>query len=210
MRIDFRDPDWETLRIAARIVGQGGLVLYPTDTIYGLGCDPSRPDALRRLLSVKGRPEGKGMLVLIRSLEQLSDLVSELPGGSRPLLERFWPGPLTVLLEAAPGVPGDLLGPGGKIGIRLPACRFLDAWLELLAVPLVSTSANRSGETYSGSPELLRELFEDQVDLLLDAGELPSSRPSTVVDLTERPFRIVRSGEMASQVARFLSGVAGY
>lgn len=208
MRIDLQNPDPTVLQYATRTVRGGGLVLYPTDTIYGLGCDALQPGPLERLLALKGRSAEKGMLVLIRSIRQLDDLIRGLPDGAEAFLERFWPGPLTVLLEAARGIPKELCGAGGKIGLRWPASRFLQNWLDLLRLPLVSTSANPSSQTYDGTPEVLHRLFEDRVDLFLDAGPLPSSEPSTVADLTTRPFRLVREGEKGTEIARYLRGLS--
>ena len=145
------------------------------------------------------------MLVLIRSLPQLEELARSVPQEAGPLLRRFWPGPLTVLLEAHPRIPTELQGEGGKVGIRWPSSSFLQTWLDLLQVPLVSTSANRSGQEYDGSPAVLRRLFGAGVDLFIDGGTLLASRPSTVLDLTTRPFRIVRPGERGSEIARCLS-----
>ncbi len=205
MRIDLRNPDVGTLRDAAQTVRRGGIALYPTDTIYGLGCDAYQTESLRRLLLLKGRSREKGMLVLIRSLPQLEELARSVPPEAGPLLRRFWPGPLTVLLEAHPRIPTELQGEGGKVGIRWPSSSFLQTWLDLLQVPLVSTSANRSGQEYDGSPAVLRRLFGAGVDLFIDGGTLLPSRPSTVLDLTTRPFRIVRPGERESEIARCLS-----
>lgn len=204
MRIDLRAPNLETLRSAAALVRDGGLVLYPTDTIYGLGCDARQPASVRRLVELKGRSEGKGMLVLIPSTRWLPELSKGVPDEGWEILERFWPGPLTVLLEAAEGIPEGLCGYQGKIGIRWPASTFLRSWLDLLDGPLVSTSANPSGTPYDGSPKVLKALYEGRVDLLLDAGELPARQPSTVVDLTMRPFSIVRDGERAAELRKFL------
>lgn len=204
MRIDLLDPDPEKLRRAAQVVRDGGLVLYPTDTIYGLGCDALQSVPLRRLIGVKGRSAEKGMLVLIRSMDELQRVAIDVSDGARSLLEHLWPGPVTVLLQAAKEIPPDLQGDGGKIGVRWPASGFLQSWLDLLRIPLVSTSANRSGEAYRGSSAVLRELFEKRVDLFLDAGPLPPSQPSTVLDLTSRPFQVVRRGERADEVIRVL------
>ncbi len=204
MRIDLQAPDPEILHSAAGIVRAGGLVVYPTDTIYGLGCDAFQSVPIRRLLELKGRSADKGMLVLIRSIDQLESVAIDVSEQARSMLEHFWPGPLTVLFRAAPAIPTDLQGDGGKIGVRWPDSDFLQSWLDLVLVPLVSTSANRSGEAYSGSPDVLRELFERRVDLFLDAGPLPPSQPSTVLDLTSRPFQIVRRGQRAGEVLRFL------
>jgi L-threonylcarbamoyladenylate synthase len=200
MRIDVINPDPGMLAEAVRVVRRGGVVLYPADTIYGLGCDPFNPEAVSRLMALKGRDEGKGCLVLIPNNHWLDRLAAEVPTTGRALCDRFWPGPLTVVTRALPTLPPGIRSRGGTVGLRRPRNPFLEAWLDLLGSPLVSTSANRSGEPYTGDPTVLRSLFEPGVDLFLDAGELPERPPSTVVDLTTSPFRLLRAGEQADAV----------
>ena len=200
MRIDVLNPDAEVLAEAVRVVRRGGVVVYPADTIYGLGCDPFNPEAVSRLMALKGRDEGKGCLVLIPDNHWLDRLASEVPSAGRALCERFWPGPLTVVTRALSTLPGGIRSGRGTVGLRRPRNPFLEAWLELLESPLVSTSANRSGQPYVGDPTVLRNLFGPGVDLFLDAGELPQSLPSTVVDLTTSPFRVLRAGGEADAV----------
>jgi len=182
-------------------------VLYPADTIYGLGCDGLNGEAISRLVDVKGRSDEKGLLVLVPSLAEVYPLVEAVPELGLPLLEQCWPGPLTVLLRPAAALPELLAGSGGKIGIRSPRGGFLQAWLTQLGRPLVSTSANRSGEPYSGDLDRLRELFEDEVDLFMECGELPNRPPSTVIDLTTLPFQVVREGSEIHEIVRILNGL---
>lgn len=204
MYVDRYDPNPVVVQHASEVLLRGGVILYPTDTIYGLGCDALNPQAVERLLRVKGRSAAKGMLVLAGSADWLPRLAEEVPPAAGRLLETFWPGPLTVLLRARPMLPGPLVGAEGKIGVRVPDLPFLQRWLEAAARPIVSTSANPSGEPYTGNLERLRELFADRVDLFLESGTLPRSEPSTVVDLTARPFRIVREGVGAEAVRSLL------
>ncbi len=125
-------------------------MLYPADTIYGLGCDACNEEAVRRLVEIKGRSEEKGLLVLLPSLAEVRAFVEEIPEQGLQLLEQCWPGPLTVLLRPAATLPELLTGSDCKIGIRCPRGPFLQSWLSRLGRPLVSTSANRSGEAYCG------------------------------------------------------------
>jgi L-threonylcarbamoyladenylate synthase len=205
MRIDLEDPQPNLLEKAARTIREGGVVLYPSDTIYGLGCDPFQALALDRLFHIKGRPENRGVLVLIPDLGWIGQLASSVPRAADSILDRFWPGPLTVLLKARPSLPAGLTGREGKIGVRRPALPYLEDWMRLIPGPIVSTSANRSGEPAPATLEELRRLFADRVDLFLESGEAALAAPSTVLDLTEEPFRIVREGALGPSLRKFLA-----
>lgn len=181
---------------AARSVEGGSVLLYPTDTIYGLGCDALNRSSVERVYAVKRRPEEKPMIVLVHSVEAAERLAGGLGARARALAEAFWPGPLTLLVKADSGRIPWLAGPTGKIGIRFPDHRFCRRLMEASGRPLLSTSANISGEPYDGAPQRLRELFAGSVDLIVDAGALPPSAPSTIVDASgERPV-LVREGAL--------------
>ncbi len=190
---------------AARAIRQGKVVLYPTDTLYGLGCDPSNQEALRRLFAIKGRSETKGVLLLVQDssyAEAVSDLIPDL---FYELVETFWPGPVTLLLEGNSSCSRLILGKDGKVGLRHPDLAFLQLWMEAIPGPIVSTSANLSGEPLA-AVEDLKQLFVHQVDLILEGRKTKQpSQPSTVVDLTMDPPRIVRAGRWANRVEEFLT-----
>lgn len=179
----------------------GGVVLYPSDTIYGLGCDPFRAEAVERIFRIKGRPEEKGVLVLIPDESYLKSFCRKIPRDAAKLMRRFWPGPVTFLFPARSDLPELLKGRGDKIGLRLPLSRFLREWMGQIPGPLVSTSANLSGHPPPEDPAEIKQLFHDQVDLILEAGRL-AGKPSSVVDLTVDPPRLVRAGENAAELAR--------
>lgn len=177
-------------------VNEGGLVLYPTDTVYGLGCDPFNSEALRRLFQLKGREEGQGVLVLIPTLESLSRFTITVDPEFQKLLQTWWPGPITCLFRAGNNLPALLTGAGGKIGIRLPSDKFLTECLEAISGPLVSTSANFSKKA---TPGIFREVdpeIIERVDLAIDdeIKQRTESQPSTVVDLSGQAPRLVRKG----------------
>ena len=180
-------------------------MLYPTDTLYGLGCDPFNEEALRRLFTIKGRSQKKGVLLLVQDYSYakvVSDHVSDL---FYELVEAFWPGPVTLLLEGNSSCSRLLLGEEGKVGLRHPDLAFLQLWMAAIPGPIVSTSANRSGEPLAALEDL-KQLFDHQVDLILEGREMEQpSEPSTVVDLTTDPPRIVRAGRWASRVEEFLT-----
>lgn len=207
MRIDPLRPSPGIIERAAAVIRDGGVVLYPSDTVYGLGCDPFNEKALRRLFEIKGRPEEKGVLLLIPDSSWISRLCVNMPEVFDELAKSFWPGPATMLFEARPSVlPGLVVGEAGKVGLRCPDLDYLLRWMEAIPGPLVSTSANRSQEPPPESLLILRDLFEDQVDLFLEAGDINQNvQPSTVVDLTTTPPVLVRRGRLSDEVEIFLS-----
>lgn len=207
MRIDPFRAETRIIEEAARIVREGGVVLYPSDTIHGLGCHPFDERAVRRLFEIKGRPEEKGVLLLIPDMSWVPKLCIDVPKVFDELADRFWPGPVTMLFQVRPGIlPALVVGREGKVGLRCPDLDYLLRWMQAIPGPLVSTSANRSGEPPPESVKALRELFADRVDLFLE-GEEPAEpvRASTVVDLTRTPPVVVRRGELAEDVDTFLS-----
>ena len=202
--IDLQAPDAGTIQDAARVIRAGGIVLYPSDTIYGLGCDPFNESALSRVFEIKGRSSGQGMLVLVASLEWVDELAVARPVVFDRLAERFWPGPVTMLLQARHHLPRLLKGREGKIGVRFPFSRFLRQWMDRIPGPLVSTSANRSGREPSGVVQELKDEFGGQVDLVLEANQLCGRQPSTVIDLAgDNPY-VIREGAQCQEVKHFL------
>ena len=174
------------------VTQRGQVVAIPTETYYGLGVDPFNPEAVERLLAVKGRKDEKPILVLIGSLDQLSSLVQEVPSTASSLIEAFWPGPLTILFPARPSLPSGLTAGTGSVGVRLSSCRPLCELLERTG-PLTGTSANRTGAPPAQTPEAVQEMFHDKVELIVDCGPTPGGLPSTVVE-AHGSLRIIREG----------------
>lgn len=181
----------------ASLLAGGGVVLYPTDTLYGLGCIAGDAGALKRVYAIKGKPETKPSLVLVDSVEMAAGMTAGVPRLARRLMDLFWPGPLTLLLKAAPGVQELLTAGTGKVGIRLPADEFCRRLVNRCGSPLVSTSANRSGVEPSGNFAALLREFGGEVDLAVDSGERHSP-PSTIVDVSEGVLTIVREGVVSA------------
>ncbi len=209
MWVDLESPDPAVIDKATRVICSGGVVLYPSDTIYGLGCDPFNRAAVKRIYALKLRDAGKGVLLLVPNRLWADRLAVEIPPVANHLMERYWPGPLTLLFRPRSSVPSILVGGGERIGVRCPDNPFLQAWLDSWCKPIVSTSANRSGIPAPETMEDLRDLFYDRVDLFLEAGEPTARAPSTVVDIVGVP-RIVRSGardkEIENALAHFEEG----
>lgn len=209
VNVDLLNPDPKVVLEASRVLRRGGVIVYPTDTIYGIGCDAFNEHSIKRVLELKGRPREKGFLVLVAAKEWLHRLARSVPCEAEELLETFWPGPLTILVEAADQVPELLLDSEGRLGVRLPASPFLQQWMQHAGVPIVSTSANLSGEPYRSDLNYLRAAFLPRVDLFLECSDprKEHSAPSTVIDLTRRPFRIVRPGAASGALEAFLAEI---
>jgi L-threonylcarbamoyladenylate synthase len=171
---------------------RGGLVAIPTETFYGLGVNPFDRSALDRLSAVKGRAEGKPILVLVGSPKDLASLAEHVPSAAAVLMEAFWPGALTILFPARASVPAALTAGTGRVGIRLSSCRPLREMLQQVG-PLTGTSANRTGTPPAHTAREVEQAFGATVDVIIDAGPTPGGLPSTVVEADET-LRIVREG----------------
>jgi L-threonylcarbamoyladenylate synthase len=182
------------------ILRQGGIVAIPTETYYGLGVDPFNPAALRRLAKVKGRPDGKPILLLIGAPEQLSDLVDHIPLAATALVEAFWPGPLTIVFPARANVDELITAGTGTVGVRWTSFAPLAQILQLVG-PLTGTSANRSGETPAQTAQEVHQALGDEIDLIIDAGTMPGGLPSTVIQI-QGQTQIVREGAIPRALIR--------
>jgi L-threonylcarbamoyladenylate synthase len=179
---------------AVRVIKDGGVILYPTDTIYGLGCNAFDARAVARIYAIKRRPSNQPVLTLINSAAALDGLVEHITDKAKILIRTFWPGPVTFVFRAKSDVPQCILSEDGKIGIRLPKHDFCRRLCDLSAVPVLSTSANISGIPQTGKIEILKNIFAREVDLFIDAGDCNSITVSTIVDVTDREPVILRNG----------------
>jgi L-threonylcarbamoyladenylate synthase len=192
----------EVLHDIVRVLRRDGVIVYPTETFYGLGANCFSKEALRRIFILKQRPSSKGLPVLVSGLEMAEGMAAEIPPVFFALAARFWPGPLTLVLKAAPHLPRDLIGAKKMIGIRLPNVPWLQALIRETGVPLITTSANMSGEGEIAAPEAVIRLFQQKVDLIVDGGPTPGGKPSTVIDLTEGKPALVREGRIDNKELR--------
>ena len=194
MRCDLSDP---SLRQAADIVRQGGVIAFPTDTFYGLGACPFDARAVQRLVDLKDRSRRTApILVLIRSRADLAALVAEITPAAERLMDACWPGPLTLIFRAVAAVPPVLTAGTGTIGVRLPAHPDVQRLLEAVGGPLTGTSANRSGRPPATTGDEVEQALGNGVDAILDGGATPGGLPSTVVDTTLTPPRVIREGRI--------------
>lgn len=197
-----KDRDRITGIIGSR-VREGGVILYPTDTVYGLGCDPFNRRALSRIVDIKGRDAGKGLLLLIPDPGWLPELASGIDAEKEKICRRVWPGPVTFLFQASAELSSLVTGQSGKVGMRMPANRFLIECMNRISGPLVSTSANLSGKPAASKFTDLDPAVINSVDLAVDGGALEPglSLPSSIVDLSGDKPILVREGEGLDRVA---------
>lgn len=182
------DADNSLISEAAAALREGMLVVFPTETVYGLCCCASRRDSVRRIYEIKGRPWGKPLAFYIASPSEVSRYASSIPGAARSLMARFWPGPLTILLARQRG---------GRIGFRCPGEKRALALIAEAGVPIVGTSANRSGCPCPLSGEEAAAAMTGHADLVLKGGATRCRRESTIVDMGGREPSIVREGVIA-------------
>lgn len=171
----------------------GGVMGFPTDTAYGLGADPFNETAVRRIFEIKGRSETKPILLLVDSIAMARG-IAHFSETALALAERFWPGPLTMILPASDAVPPAVTAGTGTVGVRWAHTAFTQRLLGTFNQPITATSANRSGLPSTISAAEVREQLGESIELLVDGGELPVRGGSTLLDLTETPARLLREG----------------
>ena len=186
---------------AARAVRSGGLIIYPTDTVYGLGCNPFDEQAVRRVFEVKGREARRPLPVLASSLEEVLR-IAVLDEEALRLARSFWPGPLTLVVPRKPVLP-DVVACGlPSVGVRVPGHEFALKVIRACGGLLVGTSANRSGRPAPRTAQEAISELGDRVDLVIDAGPAPLGIPSTVLDLTGPEPKVIRVGGLPLEQLR--------
>ena len=182
---------------AARILADGGLVVVPTDTVYGLAAALSRRDAVARIFVAKRRPQERAIPLLVDSLADLDQVASEVPDAARRLIERFWPGGLTLILPGRPELPSVITAGGSTVAVRMPDHRVVRELIRRLGSPLPTTSANVHARPSPRTAAEAAAELGDAVDLILDDGPAPGGVDSTIVDPLAIPPRILRVGAIS-------------
>ncbi len=205
IRVSRDREQWDTLvEVGGRVVAQGGLVVLPTDTVYGIGCDPFNASAVDALFKAKARGRDLPLPVLVHTWRQALGLVEDVTEQARLLIAEFWPGPLTIVLRESPGIGWDLGYSEGTIAVRMPKHDFALALIERTG-PLAVTSANRSGVPTPGSVEGVVEQLRGHVDVFFDTGPSSGGPASTIVDLSGAGARVLREGAIPpSEVQRVI------
>lgn len=202
IRVNPDSPDSAAVAEAVEALKAGALVAFPTDTLYALAADPFRAGALERVFAAKGRDAAKVVSVLVTDVAMAAALTRAIPTFARALMDQFWPGPLTLILPPAPGLPSALVPQGGGIGVRAPQSSVAQAVLRRLGGPVVGTSANRAGGPHPSDAAMVLREVGAHLALLLDGGPTPVGAPSTVMDCTAEPPRILRAGAISLEAVR--------
>lgn len=194
MPIDSAQPDSAAIHAAAAVLRDGGVIAFPTETFYGLGADALNPKAAARIFKVKGRSASKPLLVLVDSIDMVVTIAADIPHAARVLMQRHWPGALTLVLPALPHVPPEITAGTGTVGVRLSPHPVARALVTALGRAITAPSANREGEAPPTTASGVLAGLGDAVDFLLDGGATTGGPPSTVVDVTTDPPRVLRDG----------------
>jgi L-threonylcarbamoyladenylate synthase len=197
LKIDPRNPDAEKLAEAVRVLCEGGVVAFPTETFYGLGADARNETAVEKIFRIKGRNFRNPLSVIVANDRDVIPLVEEIPAAAKILMQTFWPGPLTLVFRASSSVLPRLTANTGKIGIRVsshPLARLLAGGL---GGPLTATSANLSGGPECSSADAVIRALGELPGSVIDGGETPGGAGSTILDVTIFPPRILREGAIS-------------
>ena len=200
VRINNTEPEDRLVAYVAQQIRSGKAVGMPTDTFYGLAVDPFNLRAVDQVYEIKSRSRHKPLSLLIESVDQAEDLTRPLPSEFYALARRFWPGPLTIIVRAAPRLPLKVTANTGNVAIRVPNAPIPLAIIHQAGIPLTATSANISGEAECTTAEGVKEQLGTKIPIIVDGGTAPRSVPSTIVDLTGSDgWRVLREGAIPTQ-----------
>ncbi len=190
LKVNSANPEIEKIRLAASILREGGIVAFPTETVYGLGADAHNRKTIERLYRIKKRPSRKPLTIHIAELERLKELNVEVNPLAERLMNRFWPGPLTLILNSK----------GGKrVGVRMPRGAIPRSLIKESGVLIVAPSANISGEPPACDVAAIRKNFDGLIDLIVDGGKCEMGVASTVVDVSSPAAKVVREGAISKE-----------
>jgi L-threonylcarbamoyladenylate synthase len=198
--------DRATIERAAQLLRQGGLVAFPTETVYGLGANALDPAAVRRIFEVKGRPATSPLIVHVDSLEMARELASEWPAEAEALAVRHWPGPLTLVVPKTGRIPAIVTAGLPTVGLRMPAHPVALELIAAAGVPIAAPSANRFTGLSPTAAEHVRLSLGDAVDMIVDGGSTPVGIESTVLWLAGRPPKLLRPGMISKEEIEALIG----
>lgn len=187
------------LDVCAQVFNRGDLIAFPTDTVYGVGADAGNPEAVRRLFRAKGRPADKPLPVLVGHQADLHRFGRDVPAEAEALAEAFWPGPLTIVVRSGRGICPEALAYGDTVGLRMPDHSIALQLLRHIYRPMAVTSANLSGIEAPVSASGVIRMLGSSLAVLIASDDRGSGVPSTVLDLTSLPFRILRQGAVTLQ-----------
>ncbi len=212
IKISQQNPEPALIRYAAEQLRKGQVLGMPTDTFYGLAADPYNLRAVDRIYEIKSRSRHKPLSLLIQSIDQAEELAKALPREFYMLAERFWPGPLTIIVQAASRLPLKVTANTGNVALRVPAAAIPLAVIASAGVPVTATSANLSGAAECTTAQAVKDQLQERISIIVDGGPSPRNVPSTIVDLTVQEigkpcWRIQREGAISpQQITELLGG----
>lgn len=196
LKIDSEKPDDHALLAAAEAILRGGVIAFPTDTLYGLGCSLFDVSAVEMVARLKRRDPSLAVISLIPEPRQVYGLAVDVSPVAERLVKRYWPGPLSLILRAAPIVPPRVRGAGGTVALRCPKDTLCQKLLDHIGGPVVASSANLSGQPPAETAEQVVRIFGNQLDLVIDGGPRRGGQPSTLVDVSGPRARLLRQGAL--------------
>ena len=201
IKVNAENPEPSLIRYAADQIRAGQVLGMPTDTFYGLAADPLNLRAVDRVYDIKSRSRHKPLSLLIESMEQAEDLAKPLPDEFYKLAQRFWPGPLTLIVKAGSRLPLKVTANSGNVALRVPNARIPLAVVRAAGLPITATSANLSGASECTTAIAVRDQLQDRISIIVDGGTSPRSVASTIVDLTDEETRwnVIREGAIPTQ-----------
>lgn len=200
MKTIIEKPSKESYEKAGQILKDGGIVAFPTDTVYGLGAIYKDKDAVSKIFEAKGRDEKKPLSILISDISEVELLADEISPKAHKLMRRYWPGALTLVFKKKEGIPDNVTAGKDTIGIRMPSSDVARNIIKAAGMPLATPSANTSGKRSSVTAKDVEEDLDGKIDMLIDGGACDIGIASTVVDVTKEPFEILREGVITKEM----------
>jgi len=196
----YENPVEEVVIEALKILKNSGIVAYPTESFYALGVMANDEVALKKLYGLKKRPLEKAMPVIVGNNDVLKSIVKLIPPHAEKLMKKFWPGPLTIIFEAKDTLPELLTSSKDRVAVRIPGNSFALCLAKAADFPITATSANPSGKEPSQEPERVIEYFGEDIDLVVDGRKTPGGKPSTIIDVTATPIKVLRKGSISPEL----------
>ena len=181
---------------SSEILKNSGIIAYPTESFYALGVLATDEYAVKKLYKLKKRSADKPLPIIIGDIDLLASIVRSIPAPAGELIRKYWPGPLTLIFDAQDNVPDLLTGTKRKLAVRIPGESAALHIARTLKVPITSTSANPSGKPPAEDIDTIIKYFGDKIDLIIDAGKTPGGKPSTIIDVTATPPKVLREGSI--------------
>lgn len=189
----------EEIKKIALDIKKGKIAIFPTETVYGIGTNALNENACAKIFEIKGRNNSKALIVLISNYKMLESIVTDINEIERKLMNKFWPGPLTIILKKKEIVPNVVTGGSNEVGVRMTSGEVAHFLVEKAGVPIVAPSANLSGEQTGTKIKIIIEEFSDKVDYIIDTGDIESDLTSTVVKVENNKIRILREGKIIKE-----------